>query len=89
MATRAILFIGCWAVSETPAVWVWKRIQVRAFFAPKRSVIVRYQMLARCTILRDLFEEVVMRVEEEAQARGEVVDVESAAQRPSTYSTPS
>ena len=25
MATRAMLTSGCWAVSDTPAVWVWKR----------------------------------------------------------------
>ena len=36
-ATRAMLFIGCWAGSETPAVCVWNRkSQVRWFFAPKR-----------------------------------------------------
>src|SRR5262250_628593 len=41
-----MLFIGCCAGKETPAVWVWKRIsQVRWFFAPKRSFITRYQIL--------------------------------------------
>ena len=24
-AVRTTLLYGCWAVSETPAVWVWKR----------------------------------------------------------------
>ena len=34
MATRVRLFSGCCGVSETPAVWVWKRIHVeRAFSA--------------------------------------------------------
>ncbi len=32
---RTTLLIGCWAVREQPAVWVWKRsIQERGFFAP-------------------------------------------------------
>jgi hypothetical protein len=45
MATRVRLFSGCWAVSDTPAVWVWKRIQVeRSFSAPKRWVISLYQI---------------------------------------------
>jgi hypothetical protein len=36
---------GCWAVSDTPAVWVWNRIQVERWFsAPNRSVHRRYQM---------------------------------------------
>ncbi len=45
MATRVRLFSGCCAVSDTPAVWVWKRIQVeRSFSAPKRSRASLYQM---------------------------------------------
>src|SRR6202142_4494782 len=41
-----MLFLGCCAGSETPAVWVWKRIRrVRSFLAPKRSFIRRYQIL--------------------------------------------
>ena len=26
IAVRTMLLSGCWAVSDTPAVWVWKRI---------------------------------------------------------------
>jgi hypothetical protein len=34
-ATRAMLFSGCWAVSDTPAVWVWNRsFQDRSSTAP-------------------------------------------------------
>ena len=45
IATRVRLLSGCCAVSETPAVWVWKRIQVeRSFSAPKRSRHSLYQM---------------------------------------------
>jgi hypothetical protein len=28
MAVRTTLLSGCWAVSETPAVWVWNRIRI-------------------------------------------------------------
>ncbi len=38
--------------------------------------------LARGAVFGDLFEEIVVRVEEEAEARSEVVDVEAAAARP-------
>jgi hypothetical protein len=44
-ATRVRLLRGCWEVSETPAVWVWNRIQVdRSFSARYRSVMSLYQM---------------------------------------------
>ena len=34
-AVRTTLLYGCWAVSETPAVWVWKRSHcARAVVAP-------------------------------------------------------
>ena len=33
-----MLFCGCWAVSVTPPVWVWKRsVCALGFVAPKRS----------------------------------------------------
>ncbi len=36
IAVRTMLFSGCWAVSDTPAVWTWVRIsQERGFLAPK------------------------------------------------------
>ncbi len=28
IAVRTMLLSGCWAVSDTPAVWVWKRISI-------------------------------------------------------------
>ncbi|CAB4880619.1 unannotated protein [freshwater metagenome] len=44
-ATRTMLFSGCWAVSVEPPVWVWNRSSFDdSFFAPKRSVMRRYQM---------------------------------------------
>ncbi len=45
IVVRMTLFTGCWAVSEHPAVWVWKRsIQERGSFASKRSFMTRAQM---------------------------------------------
>ena len=39
-AVRTTLLYGCCAVSDTPAVWVWKRsFHERSFRAPKRSRI--------------------------------------------------
>ena len=44
-AVRTMLFSGCCAVSETPAVCVWKRtIHERGSFAPNTSRILRAQM---------------------------------------------
>jgi hypothetical protein len=44
-AVRTMLFSGCCAVSDTPAVCVWKRtIHERGSFAPKTSRTLRAQM---------------------------------------------
>ena len=44
-ATRTTLLSGCWAVSWTPAVWVWKRsIRDRGSWAPNRVAMVSAQM---------------------------------------------
>ena len=46
--------------------------------------------LARCAVLRDLLEEVVLRVEEERDPRSERIDVQSCVSMPyCTYSIPS
>src|SRR5580704_18567989 len=37
---------------------------------------------ARCAVLGDLLEEIVVRVEEEAEARAELVNIEAATARP-------
>ncbi|MNC87366.1 hypothetical protein D3C83_30870 [compost metagenome] len=43
-AVRTTLLYGCWAVSDTPAVCVWKRsCHERGLFAPNRSRITRAQ----------------------------------------------
>src|SRR3989441_8334474 len=43
-ATRAMLLRGCWAVAETPAVWVCVRSRIDSgFLAPKRSLRKRAQ----------------------------------------------
>ena len=45
MATRATLLSGCWAVSDTPAVWVCVRRSIAfGFRAPKRSFMTVAQM---------------------------------------------
>ena len=35
VATRVRLLSGCCGVSDTPAVWVWKRIQVERSFSAR------------------------------------------------------
>ena len=82
IATRTTLFSGCCAVSEQPAVCACVR-------SSKRPRVLRAEALAhdrrphaaRGAELRDLLEEVVVDVEEERQARREVVDVEAALDR--------
>ena len=45
IAVRTMLTSGCWAVSDTPAVWVWNRSCIdRSSSAPYRSFIQRAQM---------------------------------------------
>ncbi len=83
IATRAILFFGCWAVSDTPAVCVWKRIHVeRRCLRAKSLGHQPIPDLARGAELGDLLKEVVMGIEEEAQPGSEIVDAQPAAQRP-------
>ena len=44
-AVRTTLLLGCCAVKEHPAVWVWNlKVRERAFFAPKRSRITLSQI---------------------------------------------
>ena len=78
-ATRTTLFIGCCAVSVTPAVCEWKRIshERRALRAVPLLHVPRPDA-PRGAQLRDLLEEVVVDVPEEREPRREVVDVETA-----------
>ena len=69
--------------ADTPAVCVWKRISHERSDA--RAVGLAQLARpdpARRAVLGDLLEEVDVRVEEEAQARREVVDVEAARRPP-------
>ena len=80
-AVRTMLLSGCCAVSETPAVWVWKRSHCA--FVGRRAVDVAQPARpdpAGGPELRDLLEEVDVRVEEERQPGRERVDVEPAGQ---------
>ena len=71
-AVRTMLLSGCWAVSVEPAVCVWKRsIQERGSWAPKRSRMILRPHAPRGAELGDLFEEVVVAVEEEGELPGE------------------
>ena len=77
MAVRTMLFSGCWAVSVEPAVWVWKRsIQERGIFGGEAVAHDARPDAAGGAELGDLFEEVVVGVEEEGEPRREAVDVE-------------
>ena len=68
MATRAMLTSGCWAVSDTPAVWVWNRSCSER--SATRAVAVAQPPgpdAAGGAVLGDLLEEVDVGVEEEAE----------------------
>ena len=69
---------GCCAVSETPAVCVWKRSRSER---SSRGAVVLLQPpgpdAASGAELADLLEEVAVGVEEEGEAGGELVDVEA------------
>ena len=81
-AVRTTLFSGCCAVSDTPAVWLWKRIRHEAGIARAEGVAhLARPDAARGAVLRDLLEEVDVRVEEERQPRREVVDGQAALDR--------
>ena len=82
IAVRVMLFSGCWAVSDTPAVCTCVRISHDfGFLRPERVAQLARPDPPRRAVLRDLLEEVDVRVEEEAQPRREVVDVEAAVDR--------
>ena len=76
-----MLFSGCWAVSVEPPVWVWNR---RSFdFSSLRPEPLGHDPRPHAAgrpVLGHLLEEVVVGVPEEAQPRGEVVDVQPGGQ---------
>ncbi len=82
IATRTTLFSGCWAVSVEPPVWAWKRSACAfGFVAPKRSFMISAHRRAGGPELRDLLEEVVVRVEEEREPLAELVRREAGGDR--------
>ena len=86
-ATRTMLFSGCWAVRVDPPVCAWnRRACAFGFVAPKRSAMIDAQR-RRAARNTDLLEEVVVRVEEEREARAELVG-ESPAATASQYAIP-
>ena len=83
MAVRTMLLSGCCAVRLTPAVWAWKRIcQERGSLRAEGLAQLARPDAPRRAVLGDLLEEVDLGVEEERQARREVVDVEAALRPP-------
>ncbi len=89
MATRTILFSACCAVRETPAVWVWKRInQELGFLAPKVS----RNSLAQMRRAADIWQsprEIIVGVEEMGKPWRKGVDFQAASTAQRTYSKPS
>ncbi len=82
IAVRTMLLSGCCAVSDTPG---GLRVEAHPprlrLFGPERVPELARPDPPRRPVLRDLLEEVDLRVEEERQARGEVVDVDAASDR--------
>ncbi len=73
--TRTRLTSGCWAVSSTPAVWVWNRSLIdRGSWAPNCSLMMRAHSPPSCTEFGDLLEHGDPGHEEERQPRSEIVD---------------
>ena len=82
IATRTMLFSGCCAVSVEPPVCAWKRsASAFGFVAPNRSRMIVRPEPPRRPELRDLLEEVVVRVEEEREPRAEIVRREPGRDR--------
>ena len=77
-----MLLSGCCAVSETPAVCVWKRIShERGFFAPNVSFSSRAQMRRAARYFAISSKKSICALKKNAQPRREVVDVEPARDR--------
>ena len=83
MATRTMLFSGCWAVSVDPPVWVWKRSSFDfSSLAPNRSVMILAHMRRAARNLATSSKKLLWRVPEEADSRRrELVDVEAGVDR--------
>jgi hypothetical protein len=75
---------GCCAVSDTPAVWAWKRSFQLGVLRAEALAHDPRPHAPRGAELGDLLEEVVVHVEEERQPRRELVDVEPGVDAAST-----
>lgn len=79
MAVRTMLFSGCCAVSEHPAVCAWKRNQSeRGFCAPNRSRSVRAQMRRAARYFATSSNRSLCAVKEETESRRKLIDMQSA-----------
>ena len=89
-ATRTRLTSGCWAVSWTPAVWVWKRsIADFGFCAPNRSVISRAQIRRAARNLATSSSSVVRDTKKNDSRGAKSSTAKPAASAASTYAIPS
>ena len=82
IAVRTMLISGCCAVSDTPAVWVWKRnwserLELRAIAITQPTS----PDAPSGAVLGDLLEEIDVGVEEERQSRCERVDRQAGLHR--------
>ena len=80
--TRTRLTSGCWAVSCTPAVWVWKRsICDFGFVAPNSSRMIRAQIRRAARNFATSSSSVVRETKKNASRGAEVVHVQPGADR--------
>src|SRR6185436_20681558 len=89
-AVRTTLLYGCCAVSDTPAVWLWKRsFHERSFFAPKRPRIASAQIFRAARYLAISSKKSLC-----ALKKNEICGTKASTSRPAstphcTYSSPS
>ena len=82
IAVRVMLFNGCCAVNDTPAVCTCVRINHDfGFLRAERVAQLARPDPPRRAVLRDLLKEIDVRVEEEAQPRREIIDIQPAVDR--------
>ena len=82
IAVRTMLFSGCWAVSDTPAVCVWKRIRHdRGSVAPKRSRSSRAQMRRAARYFAISSKKSTWALKKKLSRGREVVDAQAALDR--------
>ena len=81
-ATRTMLFSGCWAMSVTPPVCVWKRSFIeRSSWAPKRSRMICAHMRRAARNFATSWKTLLWPLKKNARRGREVVDREAGVDR--------